>query len=978
MNNSSATGTGKKNLRRIRSLILSGLVLAVALTVTHTLYDSARQAAAQELQANFNFREHETIARIQQRMTVYQQVLLAARGLFIASENVDRNEFSTYIASLDIDQNYPGIQGVGYAAAIPSAQKNRHITGMRKQGFPAYSLYPDGERELYSAIVFIEPFSGRNLRAFGYDMYSEPVRREAMVAARDENRLTISGKVILVQETDGHKQAGFLMYLPVYKNQLPYTTPAERLANIAGWVYLPFRMGDLMAGLEGERNLEMDLEIYDGNEPSAAALLYDKDGIRVAGNGAVSRLQSTRQLMVANRHWTITISALPEFAARMDQNKAGLIAKTGITLSLLLTLLTFSLTNSRERAIYIAGEKTGELIKNAADMRLLLESTGEAIYGIDMQGNCTFANASCIKGLGYQSADDLLGKNMQGLIHYKKADGSPLSVEDCLIFLAFKSGQKVHIVDEAIWRADGSCFPAEYWSYPQYLNGQVVGAVVTFIDITARKKAENNIRESEERLNLALQGVGDGVWDWNIQTGSMLFSKGFNELHGFAESEFGKTVDDWISRIYPDDWPALANCLQAYLTGETGSYRARFRVLCKNNSYMWVLGRGMIVSRTAGGEPLRMVGTHTDITEQIQAEQTIDENKQDLDAVFAQIPDGIVVFDHQDKVSHVNDTFCNMIGLQNQQLLGIDEAAFNAMLLERRVNDDDNLDNKRQAVFSITSTTNTSSNLMTLQRTLIGLNQRRISHILYFRDITNESLVERMKSEFVSTAAHELRTPMSIIFGYSELLQQQTFDEAAQKRMMTAINEQSKSIINILNELLDIARIEARAGKVFNLELIRPAPLIQELVDSFMMAGDERRPHLHLNSALPELMLDSEKIKQVLKNCLSNAFKFSPADQDVNLYVDMAETEGKPAVAIAIEDHGIGMTPEQLDRVFEKFYRANTSGKSPGTGLGMALVKEIIEHHNGSVQINSEYGKGTTVTLYLPVPEGAPALSATG
>ena len=133
------------------------------------------------------------------------------------------------------------------------------------------------------------------------------------------------------------------------------------------------------------------------------------------------------------------------------------------------------------------------LRESESQLRLLLDSAAEAIYGLDMQGNCTFCNPSCLRMLGYQHADELVGKNMHDLIHSRYADGTPFLVKDCRIFRAFLTGEKVHVDDEVLWRADGACFPAEYWSHPQIRDGVVVGAVVTFLDITARKKSEETI-----------------------------------------------------------------------------------------------------------------------------------------------------------------------------------------------------------------------------------------------------------------------------------------------------------------------------------------------------------------------------------------------------------------------------------------------------------------------------------------------------
>jgi len=137
------------------------------------------------------------------------------------------------------------------------------------------------------------------------------------------------------------------------------------------------------------------------------------------------------------------------------------------------------------------------LRKSERQVRLLLDSTAEAIYGLDMDGNCTFANSACVKFLGYKSVDELIGKNMHDLIHHTRPDGSPYPVEECNIYKAFKEGKGVNVNDEVLWRADGTSFPAEYWSYPIFHDDQVTGSVMTFLDITDRKQAENELKRAK-------------------------------------------------------------------------------------------------------------------------------------------------------------------------------------------------------------------------------------------------------------------------------------------------------------------------------------------------------------------------------------------------------------------------------------------------------------------------------------------------
>ena len=145
-------------------------------------------------------------------------------------------------------------------------------------------------------------------------------------------------------------------------------------------------------------------------------------------------------------------------------------------------------------------------------VRLLLDSTAEGIYGLDLDGVCTFSNQSCARLLGYDDPLQLVGKNMHALIHHTRADGTPCPSEECRIFQAFRQGKGTHVDTEVLWRADETSFPAEYWSYPIRRKGEVVGSVVTFLDISQRKKAEESLRESEERFRLMFASNPLPMW----------------------------------------------------------------------------------------------------------------------------------------------------------------------------------------------------------------------------------------------------------------------------------------------------------------------------------------------------------------------------------------------------------------------------------------------------------------------------------
>jgi len=270
-------------------------------------------------------------------------------------------------------------------------------------------------------------------------------------------------------------------------------------------------------------------------------------------------------------------------------------------------------------------KRTEERLKKSEEqIRLLLNSTAEAIYGIDLQDKCTFANPSCLRMLGYANIDQLLGKKMHQLIHHSYPDGRPMAVEDCRMTQAFLEGRGMHVDDEVLWKADGSSFPVEYWSYPQVLNDSVYGAVVTFIDITERLETEKKLASEKQRLSYILEGTNVGTWEWNVQTGEAVFNERWAEIIGYTLAELAPvSIETWIKYTHPDDLQASGELLAKHFQKELSYYECEARMRHKNGGWIWVLDRGKVATWTDDGKPLIMSGTHQDITERKRAEEKI-------------------------------------------------------------------------------------------------------------------------------------------------------------------------------------------------------------------------------------------------------------------------------------------------------------------------------------------------------------------
>lgn len=439
-------------------------------------------------------------------------------------------------------------------------------------------------------------------------------------------------------------------------------------------------------------------------------------------------------------------------------------------------------------------------------------------------------------------------------------------------------------------------------------------------------------------------------------------------------------IDTTLSSIVAPDGSTQGYVLACRDMSEQHALDLRLRSELKSRASALVSLRQVLEELTQEEQALARSASSDDL-EAISAMistlvQRLQVRGEQLRAIFELSPDGFVSFDAERRASYVSPAFCRLTGLTVEQLVGQPETVVE-FLLQRQANPEarwHSFESLRRQLRQPDGTEDDSRSVIELLRPArrvlqLGLRESRsglISQVLLLRDVTHETEVDQMKSEFLSTAAHELRTPMTSIYGFAELLQFPQIKPEQRDDLVKTIHRQSELMISIINELLDLARIEARRGKDFEIESLDLAQLTRQLMHDFNPPKQRPAP---LFDAGPEPVLvqvDRKKMAQAIGNVLSNAYKYSPQGGEVNVRLVSTENDGAPVVGLEVRDHGIGMTPEQLKRVCERFYRADASGTIPGTGLGMSVVKEIMELQGGRLQIDSEYGEGSVITLWLP------------
>ncbi len=297
---------------------------------------------------------------------------------------------------------------------------------MRRAEGVDYTIRPEGLRENYAPIIQRVPFGDGNRRVVGFDAWASPVRRLAMEKARDSGMAVVSGKVQLAVDAGAEDQPGFVMYLPVYAQGVPQETVAQRRAHLVGWVYAAFRMHDVVASLYGDQPPGLSLAIYDGVEPTAAALLYRSSDIQA--QELPSALSANEYLVVGGHDWTLSMTAQDRFMARFGRNAELLIACTGGGLSLLLALLAWIMVTGRSRAMRLASTMTSELRESEEKFRAIADCTVnlEVWWGPD--GKPRWINPSVEEYIGYTVDECMAMPDFAAqLVHRKTCRVSRLS-----------------------------------------------------------------------------------------------------------------------------------------------------------------------------------------------------------------------------------------------------------------------------------------------------------------------------------------------------------------------------------------------------------------------------------------------------------------------------------------------------------------------------------------------------------------------
>lgn len=476
-------------------------ILGASLLLTFCAWLICNRMHSNRMQDRFDFRVKNVVDALDERMLEYEQVLRGGVGLFAASDEVSRQDWANYVSNCELDRYFPGIQAMGVSVAIPAEDKSRLEATIRDEGFPDFAIHPVGNREFYTSITYIEPFDWRNQRAFGFDMYSDATRREAMDRAIRTGEPAMSGMVTLVQETDSNTQAGWLFYLPILDNSGPTNVGinrsfSARREDLKQFVYAAFRANDLMAGLLKNEIDDIKFEIYDSSELTPERLLYDSDNTPHFEGGDHPIFTSNVSTNIRGRELTLYFESCPGLFDSAGFNQSMLVACGGLTVDFLLFFVISMIGRQKRRAVEIANSMTETLQARDVLISGIFANASEAFLTIDEDGQVEMTNPAARKMFAFPPDNEINLKDYMSRRSWK-AITEQLASDD--------QEHRVHTIKA--FRQNGDSFVCRL-SLGVFVTEGNNHFIVVAHDDTDRIKSEQKIAEINQELIQASRNAG--------------------------------------------------------------------------------------------------------------------------------------------------------------------------------------------------------------------------------------------------------------------------------------------------------------------------------------------------------------------------------------------------------------------------------------------------------------------------------------
>lgn len=547
-------------------------------------------------------------------------------------------------------------------------------------------------------------------------------------------------------------------------------------------------------------------------------------------------------------------------------------------------------------------------------------------------------------------------------------------------------------------------------------NGLPAGIVGSFVDISERKMHERELQAQKNRLRNIIEGTNAGTWQWNVKTNETVFNERWANIIGYSLKELEPvSLETWMKHTHPDDLKRSEALLEKHFKGETDYYELEARMKHKNGEWVWVLDRGKVIEFDTDGSPLLMYGTHQDITDRMVAELQLREERN----LFSSGPVCTIEWDPHEgwPVRFVSENVTHIIGYTVEEMtqpsyrfgLHIHPDDIKKVSQEVKSHINSGQDYFEQSyrykhkngqyiwIYDFTRLVcDEEGNLQTIrgylfdqseqkasERKIITLNKelRRKSKELRASNIDLEIAKnkaeesDRLKSAFLANMSHEIRTPMNAVIGFAHFLKNSINQPDSIERYAEIIINSGTHLLNLINDIIDISKIDAGQVKLFpeDINLHKLLDEIYRFFHSELIAKEKYNVQIFVQQPQKDVYIhtDETRLRQILINLLGNAVKFTREG-----YIEFGYTDKGDHLLFFVKDTGIGISEAQKKHIFKRFVQANPDTEKiyGGTGLGLSIAKACAELLNGKIYFESYKGKGTTFYFTIEHIKGkAPA-----
>ncbi|MGH8727955.1 MAG: PAS domain S-box protein [Burkholderiales bacterium] len=596
------------------------IVLAVGIAYSLFGWIYARAYVEREAQRAFDEQVVEARGKVSDAVQGYIDLLYGLQGLFGSVRNVDRAAFRRYVEVSDIVNRHPGTQAFSFIREVPLQKKEvyeaavRGDLSVRPEGYPDFAIRPDEVKAVYWVIEYISPTE--ETRALGLDISSFPTLYAAGVRARDTGAAATAGR----PHVDDSPASNLVIYLPVYRGDTPQRTVEQRRRAFFGLVGVVARPGDLIqSALETARLRDIRVAVHDlgvtqSVENSLPALVYES-----SPENGLGRERRETSIEVGGRLWRLTFTSLKPYSQLPNHTLPWAVLASGIIASALLFGLLRGLALSRATALRLSEELRANMRAREARFRSLTENAREVISVLNERGVVLYLTPSAEKVFGLK-AQDMLGGSIFDRIHPEDAEQVREAVAQLI-----ERPEQITMLEFRLRGADETWRDVETSWNNRLEDPAVKGIVVNWRDISERRRAEQNLRESEERFKIVASATNDAVWDWDLVTNKVTWNEGIRILFGYTEREDQRAW--WIARIHPEDRERALSEIDALIASRGRFWSGEYRFLRADGSYAYVLERGYVI-RDESGTPVRMIGAMLDLSERNRAEAAVKESEQ--------------------------------------------------------------------------------------------------------------------------------------------------------------------------------------------------------------------------------------------------------------------------------------------------------------------------------------------------------------